>query len=502
MRQIFYKAAAIASALLLATGCHKELDNEIAQLKLDVSALEEYVSELNNSYSSLAKLVEALDNNDHIKSVEKVQEGKYKITFTSGTSITLRDGVDGEKPIIGIKYDSDSKTYFWTVRQGEKGAVQWIYDATGKRIRATATVPKLRVVDKHWEYSFDETNWNTLSISVGESGSSVFNSVKADEYFVTFILLDGSVFQFPTQKGFDKMTAMCDTVNTNLLAYIELLNSQDSNRFVKSVAKIEEGGQTVGYDIVLESGKKLTIRSGKDVSEDVKLSFGFDVNSWEVCWMYKLGDTTEAQFIYYKGKTLPAEAADQTPIIGVKDSAGVYYFTVKVGNGDVDFMRDSLGVPVRANPVSFFDEVSASNDTIKVTLPNYTGTKKVVNLCRCVEVSPTLYLVDTVSSGAYQAAIGEDRSFLAIVDSIPSSKINDFKFSLEASALDSAYVKSVEVATDTVKRPLGKWAIRNKVTFKTSSSAEAGKKTRVAVFLSWDNHTIMKVTEFTNKASD
>ena len=497
-------------AVMTLSSCHTELEQEISDLKSRVSDLEEWVSSLNSSYKALSDLVNSINENDHIKGIEDNGDGTYKITFVSNNAITLRSGANGDKPVIGIKYDEDAGTYYWTIQQGEKSSVQWLYDATGKRMRANSITPRFKVENEVWYYTFtdasylSETGWSMLtSTSVGADGSSIFKSVQLDinGNYLNVELIDGTVFQLPTQKLFDSLTAACDTANANIAAYKELIESVDSNIFVKAVTKIEEEGVTVGYDIVLESGKTLTIRDGKDGEDYVYLGIQFDVSAWSEFWTYSLTKGGDKNFIYYNGEKLPVEPENATPIFGVTDSAGVAYFTITIGNGSAQMLRDSLGNAVKASPIKFFDEVSADGDTIKLQLISFDGADpKTVNLCRKEEWTPVLYLKDTeTGSDSLKVTKGESRTFTAYVDSIPASA-TDFSYTLTAVALDSAYVTSVATPGIAIegRTTNQKQGYSHAITFKVNSEAVKDSKTRVAVFLNWDDsHTIMKVAEFT-----
>ena len=508
MRKTLYTIASLALAFVMLTSCHNELEADIAELQSRVSEIEELVSSLNSSCKALSELVNAIDNNDHIKDIQDNGDGTYKITFVSGNSIDLRSGADGEKPVIGVKYDEDAGNYYWTIQQGEKGTVQWLYDSTGKRVRANSITPRFKVENNTWYYTFSdaayqsETGWSVLaSPTVGEDGSAIFKSVvpSKDGMYLTIELVDGTVFQIVTQKLYDTYTAKCDTINANIAAYKEIIQSVDSNIFVVSVTKIDDDSGT-GYDILLESGKTLTIRDGKDCDEFVYLAAKLDLADWEEYWAYSLTKDGDRNFIYYEDQKLPIAADNDIPIFGFTDSAGVMNFTVSYGLGSPEMLRDSLGNAVRAYPVKFFDSVTAAGDTIKLKLTSFNGEEgKTVNLCRAFDWTPVLYLKDTkTGADAGKVAADEQRQLLAYVDSIPA-RVASFSYDLTAVALDSAYVVSVEnPGTKITGRAAGaKQGYTHKVTFKTSADAAAGSKVRVAVFLTWDDsHTIMKVSEF------
>ena len=169
----------LALVTLLAAACHKELDERIVSLKDDIVALEERVSKLNSSISSLSDLVSALEKNDHISGItEFTEEGRkaYRITFTSGTTLVLRSGTDGVSPIVGVRYNEQYEAYYWTIQMGPDGTPTWMTNSYGLRVKATGTVPTLKIEDGIWWYSFDGISWTKTGWgpAQGQSGSSVF----------------------------------------------------------------------------------------------------------------------------------------------------------------------------------------------------------------------------------------------------------------------------------------------------------------------------------------
>ena len=71
----------------------------------------------------------------------------------------------------------------------------------GQRIRATGTIPKLKIEGGYWWVSYDEgSSWQRLSEATGEEGSSVFKDIDYSyPCFVKFTLFDGTSFRIPTQ---------------------------------------------------------------------------------------------------------------------------------------------------------------------------------------------------------------------------------------------------------------------------------------------------------------
>ncbi len=89
----------LAGLMLLLASCHKNLWNDINDLKNRVQALEEKCNTMNTNITALQVLINAQSSGDMIRNVSEVTYGNstigYTITFTSGRTITLYNGKDG-----------------------------------------------------------------------------------------------------------------------------------------------------------------------------------------------------------------------------------------------------------------------------------------------------------------------------------------------------------------------------------------------------------------------
>ena len=239
MRKLFAFAAFVVA--LVVSSC--SYDDTPVWDKLNdheerITALEELCREMNSDIEALQDLVEALEKNDYITEVIDNGDG-YTIKFTSGKSITIKngkdgadgndgangengaDGKDGETPVIGVK--EEGGIYYWTVN-GE-----WLLDENGNKIKAVGTdgkdgengangedgadgedgangadgndgvTPELKIEDGKWYVSYDNgASWVELGVAVegGEESApvadSIFKSVTEDEGYVYFTLADGT----------------------------------------------------------------------------------------------------------------------------------------------------------------------------------------------------------------------------------------------------------------------------------------------------------------------
>lgn len=97
------------------------------------------------------------------------------------------------------------------------------------------------------------------------------------------------------------------SVNSDIQSLKSLVEALEEKNFITNVTPVKENGVEVGYTITFQTGESITIKHGEN-----------GIN----------GDT---------------------PVIGVaKDTDGVYYWTVKVGDSPAEFMTDGAGnkIPV------------------------------------------------------------------------------------------------------------------------------------------------------------
>jgi hypothetical protein len=496
---------------LLMGGCHEEIERRILALKEDVNTIDQRISSINEGIQNLSALVEALEKNEHITSILPWTLGTwsgYQVIFTSGTVLTLRNGTDGVSPIVGVNYHETYETYYWTIQMGESGAVTWMTNSTGQRVRATSLVPQLKIEDGIWWYSFDGSSWNKTgwSSAQGQSGSSVFSSIDtSDPYYATFTLSNGTVFKIPTQKAVDELNEQCNTLNKSMESYSKLIQEIPASVFVKSVTEFEEEG-TTGCHITLEDGQVLTIRNGYDNRDSVLLS-AKQYTDGKSYWVYRSRSTEEYQWLRYQGKMICVTYEDITPHIGIADSLGLLYFTVAIGDGKPEMMRDEDGKAVCATGKLVEDFFSAADfsDFRQVTLTLSDGT--LVTLPRTREHIPSVSL--SLRSDYVEAATGYiGQLVMTLVDTLATqTALPDFDsycdsadLHLEVLCLDDGYAQAIRIRDFSAKEVAGgfEYTTTLDLPFTTGSESEWDPrfKSRIAVFVSWLDKTIMKVAEF------
>ncbi len=203
--------AGITFSLSNCTYDDSALWNEMEQIKDRVSDLEESVLQTNEEIEALQAIINALQNNLYITSVEQTADG-YTIVFSDGTSANIMNGKDGvngtNAPLFSVKQDTDGN-YYWTI-DGE-----WLL-VGGEKVRANgldgengldgangqdAIAPQIRINDitKEWEISTDGgITWiptGVVAEGTGTVGDSLFESIDTShEDYIIITLTDGTEF--------------------------------------------------------------------------------------------------------------------------------------------------------------------------------------------------------------------------------------------------------------------------------------------------------------------
>ena len=171
----------IFTILTCLLGCDKyddsEVKSDIKDLKSRVEALEQQCKSMNANLTSLQAIVEAIQKQDGIVSVDDLPGGQgYSVKFVSGKVIFLyngKNGEDGVTPMISVKKDSDGK-YYWTVDgewllvDGEKVRADGDDGADGKE----GVTPQFKIEGDFWYVSYDNgKSWKKLGKASGNDGN-------------------------------------------------------------------------------------------------------------------------------------------------------------------------------------------------------------------------------------------------------------------------------------------------------------------------------------------
>ena len=498
-------------------GCTSDIEERINKLRDKVSGIENAFLDLNKQIQDLNALITKVQSGDHIVSIQEVTAGCYVLTFESKDILMLKDGTDGKTPVIGIRYDSASGFYCWTVQQGTAAPV-WLTDSYGRRISAEATVPKLRISEGYWQVSYDEgAHWTNLFQSSGSEGTSVFSNIDwSDPYVVSFTLTNGTKFFIPTMDAVYELQSVCDSINGNIEAYRTMITSVNSAVYVKSVAEIYSDGKHAGYSITLENGSVLTIRDGVETTQKVFLDIAEDPADGNLYWRVKYGSQQEYSWLLRDGERICATIFDGQPEIGFKDSLGVHYFTVSYDGFETwDWVRDDDGMPVAAaGSVTFNLFTSADIADDSVTLTTLDGNK-----ITFMRVSREKVLSLNIM-GSFDVYADSTYTFsVRVVDTLTAySRFRTFEeynrevgMSVRAIGVDECTV--VNVSADSAsfhcdslghnkvtKLNTYRYQSNFDITMKMGPQLDTNEVSRVAVFLNWDDRTVMRVAKFRNRA--
>ena len=337
-----------------------------------ISELEKLCKEMNTNISSLQGMVQSLQQNEYITNVIAVVEnGKevgYSFTFSSGKTVVVyhgkdgqdgtdgkdgSNGTDGYTPVIGVA--EEGGVYYWTIDGN------WVLDNQGSKVPASGKdgangtdgingangsdgkdgiTPQLKIVDGYWYISYDNgTSWEQLGQATGDQGPQGAPGVDSDSMFadidfstsseyVVLVLNNGVQIKLPTWLAFETLKEQCEKMNTNIASLQTVIAALESNDYVTSVTPLYEGVLEIGYKINFSKSGSITIYHGKDGKDGTDGKDGQDG-----------ANGTDG--------TNGADGKDGViPVIGVAQENGVYYWTV---NGS--WLLDASGnkVPTTGN---------------------------------------------------------------------------------------------------------------------------------------------------------
>jgi hypothetical protein len=207
--------------LLIAAGCEKYDDSalreELLRLQQEqeaqkgrLTSIETWQLTVNSNIGALHDIVEALQANDYVTSVDSFatpSPGGYRINFTKSPSATIWNGAkgnagsNGDVPQVSVEVEGDE--YYWTVN-GE-----WLTDDEGHKIPVTGgedipiIVPQLRIntATNKWEVCTnggctDEDDCTSTGVeATGPQGDAIFAQNGVDNThptYVEFTLADGA----------------------------------------------------------------------------------------------------------------------------------------------------------------------------------------------------------------------------------------------------------------------------------------------------------------------
>ena len=359
MKRFFLLATFVCAALF--SSCEgyddSELVNRLNDFENRLKKLEELCSQMNTDITSLRTIVTAIQKNDQISTVAPIsKDGKeigYSIVFTSGKSITIyhgtdgqngqngtngsngQNGADGHTPVIGVKMDADG-IYYWTI-DGE-----WLTDENGNKIQASPSeadsgadgkdgvTPQLKIENEYWYVSYDNgQTWIKLGKATGEQGEqgpqgstgaqgdSFFQDIIQDDDCVYFILADGTVLTVEKKKElalyFDTSSLTEIAANSEVKVDYTVVSSANVVD-VEVVATADLRAEVIADDNTKKSGHIL-IRTGSSYDAASKVivfvSDGDKVIMKSIS-LQVVPDSEAAQLYVYNGATKSVSASGGT----------------------------------------------------------------------------------------------------------------------------------------------------------------------------------------------
>ena len=249
------------------------LQAQVATANTNITSLQELVTSIDTRLTIVEGDVTTLKGYKHVKDYRANLNDNgdvtgYRIEFTDG-SIVIKNGV---APQISIKYDSETKKYYWTLN-GE-----WILTDNG-RVEAVGpkgedgVTPIVKISDDgYWVISYDGgQNFEQLKVNdepvkargdKGEQGDSMFANPPIQEVDtdgdgtmdkLIIKLADGKTqYEFPTWAAFEALKNKVDAINTTVKAFSDILNG---TKFIQNITSFEDKN-TDG--VVIATGYELT----------------------------------------------------------------------------------------------------------------------------------------------------------------------------------------------------------------------------------------------------
>ena len=284
----------IFTILTCLLGCDKyddsEVKSDIKDLKSRVEALEQQCKNMNANLTSLQAIVEAIQKQDGIVSVDELPGGQgYSVKFVSGKVIFLyngRNGEDGVTPKISVRKDSDGK-YYWTVdgewllvdggkvrADGDDGAdgkegvtpqfkiegdfwyVSYDNGKSWKKLGKAsgndgndAITPQFKIEDGYWYVSYDNgKSWTKLGKASGDNGRDGVDGKNGDAFFKSVTINDGYVVF--VMNDADQTTLRIPLARTAAVSSIKYVPEN-----LDGVVKVKyymDGGKIVPEDVMIK----------------------------------------------------------------------------------------------------------------------------------------------------------------------------------------------------------------------------------------------------------
>ena len=347
MKKLIFIAAIVMAALV--SSCSQKYDDtalrsELTQLSERVAALEKLCGKLNENIESLQTIVNALQNNDYVKSITPIVENGvevgYEIEFTKSGKVEIyhgENGADASAPVIGVRQHEG--VYYWTL-DGE-----WLLDENGNKIKAEGVdgqngqngqngqdgtngsdgqdgvTPQLKIEEGYWYVSYDGgQTWTKLDKAVGEDGmdgvdgtdgedgDAFFQSVTQDDKNVYIILADGTQIVVPKYVELDvvfDLSALSEVKTNSEIAVDYIVTGSADKVDVEVIPTPDLRAEVVPSTASRKEGKIL-VRTGSSFDAASKVivfvSDGQKVVMKSIA-VQVIPDSESAQLYIYNGAT-------------------------------------------------------------------------------------------------------------------------------------------------------------------------------------------------------
>ena len=372
--------AILLAGMLLATGCANQYYTKIDELEERVEELQRICDKINSDLSALRNLVTALEKQDMVTGITELRDGStvtgYRINFVEHDPVTISNGSDGKKPLVGSRQDPDDKNWYWTVQYGD-GTVEWLLAPDGSKMLSIGVLPYVAIRDGWFCYTLDGKEWIKLGVADGQNGDQMFQSVdtRNDDY-VIFTLTNGQQFKFPTYRRYLELKTEFGKINENADAQSSLLLSyMDEFLYITRVDPLKSGKDTVGFSVTLSNGKSFSIHDWTtSISPTIFIKKDTDGKFY---WAYTIGSSPEHWVLSPDGKKISASSeAVKVPHVSIaRDKDGQFYWTVNTGD-TTEFLRflvDSTWSPRAIDSVSrAFSSVKNYRDSLVIVLKDST----------------------------------------------------------------------------------------------------------------------------------
>lgn len=200
MTKHIFRILSVLCAACVVISC--SIRENLVKMQDEIDELRVQMGEINTSIKALQQILNEIWSGGLLTSVEPVIEDGieigYTMSFFDGRKITIRQGIDGHTPQIGVALDEFSR-WCWTLDG------QWLLDGDGLKIPATAEngqdgtdgiTPQLKIEDEYWFISTDNgRTWTRLGRAQGKDAVSVFTGIdtSSDAYVEVFLADGGSI---------------------------------------------------------------------------------------------------------------------------------------------------------------------------------------------------------------------------------------------------------------------------------------------------------------------